>query len=230
MYKHRKLPPVAANFGRVGPGKSSEELLAAALAAKRAQQRAIVEAAPEPDWEGLASKAARTQKAMDAQKSGQRTRTPRANRPAPTPTRYYAQPLSTDPACDERLTGTAVRVLMILRSRLMTGASTMKAALAAAVKVSERTIQRALGCLEDAGYITREAIRTSKGWQIGQKIRLLGAALPPFLREKAKNLGFLGETVPSPFNGNSRTPVSLKERLQRIVCEISKQQPAEVPD
>lgn len=238
MLAHRTLPPVAANSGRTGGTESSaknaasarrDASLAAAIAARRAEIRAELATAPPPDWAALEAKAARSQRALDAQRSAQRTKNPRASRPAPTPTGFYAQPISLNPVHDERLTRSAVCVLVELRARLMTGASTMKAALAAALHMSTRTVQRCLAALEGAGYIGREAIRTAMGWQIGQTIRLLAAALPPFLRKTPKNPGFSGETAPSPYKDNFHNSKGIGDRIHLMVYAITRPPPKASP-
>ena len=104
----------------------------------------------------------------------------RVSRPAPRPSRQYAQATSTEPIRDQRLSSGASRCLVLLRARLGRTASGVisKASLAKELGCHPRSVQRYFAALRTLGYITTSAVTNGRGRQTGQRITLAAKVLP----------------------------------------------------
>ncbi|MBO0906175.1 helix-turn-helix domain-containing protein [Jiella sonneratiae] len=143
---------------------------------------------------------------------------PRHSRPAPRPSRQYANHIATTAMRDDRLTPGAKALLVVLRARCGKGRVTeaAKATLAATMSRSSRTVRRYLLDLERLGYIATRIRTCARGLHTGLVITLTEKVLP-FFAEQSGLAAWLGET---PEHGRlpfrpfvSRLPLPIPERV-----------------
>jgi len=174
-----------------------------ALARKRAEALARIQAldpaqlaADEARW---AERSARSARAKDAQRSGQRTPRPRDRNPAPRPTRLWAKSIGCEAMGDTRLTMGARAALVLIRALASLGERISKAGLAKLLGVAPRTVQRYLAQLRAWGYIRTRLIANAIGWIVAQAVEVTEKVLPPHWRAVGpQSRRSQGETTLSP--------------------------------
>ncbi len=167
----------------------------------------------------VAGRLERRERALAAQRRGARTFDPRADRPTPSPSIQWAQPMDTQAARDTRVTPGARALLQIIVAEIGNHGSRIlnNAYLAKRMSLSVRTVQRYISKLADPkiSYIRVELVRSRAGLDIGRRIRLVAERVRPFWHperrravakpeagqnEKREFRSFSGVTVLSPTN------------------------------
>jgi hypothetical protein len=159
---------------------------------------------------------ARSQRARAAQASGARHDDPRANRPAPRPSKQWCQAINTRVAADDRLSQGAKNCLVFIVSEIGNRGQRIlcNSYLGYLMSRSPRTVQRYIAQLKKYGYIKAVELHCQRGMTTGREISVVASAVRPFWHPEVRaelaaksittqTLENLGTTKMSPTKGLS---------------------------